>query len=77
MASWYDFAVSIQEEALARGLLTGAVPVHAIPTSEYPTPARRPSYSVLDKSETTRVLGITPLHWQANLRLMLDEMANA
>ena len=77
VASWYDFAVSIQEEALARGLLTGAVPVHAIPTSEYPTPARRPSYSVLDKSETTRVLGITPLHWQANLRLMLDEMANA
>ena len=77
VASWYDFAVSIQEEALVRGLLTSAVPVRAIPTSEYPKAARRPSYSVLDKSETTRVLGITPLHWQANLRLMLDEMANA
>jgi len=77
VASWYDFAVAIQEEAIVRGMLTSAVPIHAIATSEYPTPARRPSYSVLDKTETTRVLGVIPLHWRVNLRLMLDELANA
>ena len=50
VASWYDFAVAIQEEALARGLLERAVPVEPIRTEDYPTPARRPAYSVLDKS---------------------------
>lgn len=77
VASWYDFAVAIQEEALTRRLLTRAVPVRAIPTTEYPTPARRPSFSVLDKSDTVSALGVTPTHWRANLRLMLDELANA
>jgi len=77
VASWYDFAVAIQEEALARGLLSRAAPVHAIATSDYPTAAQRPSYSVLDKTETTRLLGVTPVHWRANLRLMLDELSHA
>jgi dTDP-4-dehydrorhamnose reductase len=77
VASWYDFALAIQEEAVMRGLLTRAVPVHAIPTSAYPTPARRPSYSVLDKSETTKALGSSPVHWRLNLRQMLDELAHA
>ncbi len=77
VASWYDFAVAIQEEALTRGLLSRAVPVHAIATADYPTTARRPSFSVLDKTETTRLLGVTPVHWRANLRIMLDELANA
>jgi dTDP-4-dehydrorhamnose reductase len=74
VASWYDFAVAIQEEALGRGLLERSVPVHAIATSEYPTPAARPSYSVLDKSDTTRLLGVEPTHWRVNLRQMLDEV---
>jgi dTDP-4-dehydrorhamnose reductase len=77
VASWYDFAVAIQEEAVVRGLLSRTVPVAAITTLDYPTPARRPSYSVLDKSETTRVLGEVPVHWRANLRQMLGEMADA
>jgi dTDP-4-dehydrorhamnose reductase len=77
VASWYDFAVAIQEEALTRRLLSRAVPIFAIPTTTYPTPARRPSYSVLDKSETTRLLDITPVHWRINLRHMLDELAHA
>jgi len=77
VASWYDFAVAIQEEALVRGLLSRAAPVHPIATSDYPTPARRPSYSVLDKTETTRLLGVTPVHWRVNLRLMLDELSHA
>ena len=70
-ASWYDFAVAIQEEALAAGLLDKAVPVIPIPTSAYPTPARRPFYSVLDKSSTIDVLGSPAPHWRTNLRRMM------
>jgi len=77
VAGRYDFAVAIQEEALALGLLTRAVPVSAITTDDYPTPARRPSYSVLDKTDTTRALGETPRHWRANLRQMLGELTDA
>lgn len=50
VASWYDFAVAIQDLALQSGLLQEAIPVNPIPTAAYPTPAKRPHYSVLDKS---------------------------
>ncbi len=73
-ASWYDFAVAIQEEAVTAGLLGQAVPVIPIATADFPTPARRPSYSVLDKSSTFAALGGPTPHWRANLRLMLNEI---
>lgn len=72
-ASWYDFAVAIQEEALARGLLTRAVPVEPIATADYPTPAMRPAYSVLDKSATAALIGAAP-HWRVQLRRMIEEL---
>jgi len=74
VASWYDFAVAIQEEAITRGLLKRAVPVVPISSAEYPTPAKRPAFSVLN-SESTRALVSAPaLHWRQNLRKMLDEL---
>jgi len=73
-ASWYDFAVAIQEEALALGLLDEAVPVIPIATADFPTPAKRPSYSVLDKRVTYAALGKPAPHWRVNLRLMLNEI---
>lgn len=73
-ASWYDFAVAIHEEALALGLLEAAVPIIPIGTDEFPTPARRPSYSVLDKRSTYTHLGKPASHWRENLRLMLKEI---
>ncbi len=73
-ASWYDFAVAIQEEGLAAGLLHKAVPVIPITTAEFPTPAPRPSYSVLDKQSTFAALGQPAPHWRANLRLMIEEI---
>jgi len=78
VASWYDFAVAIQEEALARGLLTRSIPIKPISTAEYarqsPTKVARPALSVLDLHSTKEILGIEPLHWRANLRAMLDEL---
>jgi len=71
VASWYDFAVAIQEEAMSLNLLERAVPIRPIGTAEYPTPATRPPYSVLDKSQTWAALGSTPPHWRNNLRAVL------
>jgi dTDP-4-dehydrorhamnose reductase len=76
-ASWYDFAVAIQEEGLQLDLLNRQIPIRPIPSSEYPTPAKRPSYSVLDKSATWRALEDTAPHWRASLRAMLSELAHA
>lgn len=75
VASWYDFAVAIQEEALACGLLKREVPVRPIGTLDYPTPARRPSYSVLDTSATSAALHRAPAHWRVNLRRMLHDLS--
>jgi dTDP-4-dehydrorhamnose reductase len=77
VASWYDFAVAIQEEALERKLLDRPIPIRAIATRDYPTLARRPVYSVLDKRRTAEALGHSPLHWRTSLRTMLDELARA
>lgn len=74
VASWYDFAVAILEEALALGLLSSAVPVIPIRTVDYPTPARRPAYSVLDKSATFALIG-PARHWRVELREALGRVA--
>ena len=74
VASWYDFAVAIQEEALARGLLPRAVPVTPIPSAAYPTRARRPAFSVLDTAATRALIKVPARHWRHNLRAMLDEI---
>jgi dTDP-4-dehydrorhamnose reductase len=75
VASWYDFAVAIQEEALAAGLLHRAVPVRPLRTEEFPTAAARPAFSVLEKGGSWTALGRTPPHWRVNLRHMLQGMA--
>jgi dTDP-4-dehydrorhamnose reductase len=76
VASRYDFAVAIAEEAAAVGLLSPQVEVVPIATEQYPTPARRPRYSVLDKSSLTAV-GVRPMHWRVALRAVLREIGNA
>ena len=74
VASWYDFAVAIQEEARALGLSNRPVPIRPIRTDEFPTAARRPPYSLLDKTTTWSALQITVLHWRDALRAMLREL---
>ena len=74
VASWYDFAVAIQDEALTRGLLNRAVPVIPISSADYPTKARRPAFSVLDTVGTRAAIHVPARHWRHNLRTMLDEL---
>ena len=73
VASWYDFAVAIQEEAIAEGLLRHAIPINPVPTTAYPTPASRPAFSLLDSSKTRELLQDSHTHWRVNLRKMLKE----
>jgi dTDP-4-dehydrorhamnose reductase len=77
VVSWYDFAVAIAEEAQAGGLLKSKPEVQAITTADYPTPARRPAYSVLDRSSTEAALALRPAPWRENLKKMLKELKDA
>lgn len=75
VVTWHEFAVAIAEEAHALGLITRIPTIRAITSAEYPTPARRPAYSLLDCSATRAFLGDAPVPWRDNLRLMLNEEA--
>jgi dTDP-4-dehydrorhamnose reductase len=77
VATWYDFAVAIAEEATSIGLLTTDVAVAPIATEEYPTPARRPKFSVLDTRSSARAIDLAPPHWRVELRSVLRSMAHA
>lgn len=65
--SWYDFAVAI------RDFRSFDCQVKPIPTSAYPTPARRPKYSLLDKSKIKAVFAVEVPHWEISLAKMLAE----
>lgn len=73
VASWYDFALAIQEIAIQKGMLDNVIPILPIPSSQYPTPAKRPHYSVLDKTVTREAFSsCNPTHWRKQLSTMLD-----
>jgi dTDP-4-dehydrorhamnose reductase len=61
VASWYDFAIAIRDIA---GLKTKIIPIE---TSEYPTPAIRPKYSVLNKKKVKDTFGIEIPYWRDSL----------
>jgi dTDP-4-dehydrorhamnose reductase len=66
--SWHGFAEAIFDEAIAAGQLVRKPVVHAIPTSEYPTPARRPAWSVLDTGSLRQTYGVVLPDWREALR---------
>jgi dTDP-4-dehydrorhamnose reductase len=73
VCSWYDFAIAIFEEAAALGFPLQVQRVVPITTAEYPTPAKRPAYSVLSHRKISAVMGTHPPHWRQSLRLMLKD----
>ncbi|MEL1246026.1 dTDP-4-dehydrorhamnose reductase [Flavobacterium sp. DGU11] len=60
-ATWYDFAKKIFD------INNIAIDLRQIPTSAYPTPAKRPEYSVLDKSKIKKVFGLDIQDWETAL----------
>jgi dTDP-4-dehydrorhamnose reductase len=77
VASWFDVAVVVAETLQAFGRLPEGAGVAPISTAEYPTAARRPSYSVLDKHESWRAIGFTASHWRLGVIASTSELLNA
>lgn len=73
-ASWYDFALAIQQAAHSSGLLDKMIPLRGITSEDYPTAAARPKYSVLDCSASRDALDLCPADWRVNLHQMLEEL---
>ena len=72
--SWHGFAEAIFAGAVERGLLPRAPEVEAIATADYPTPAARPAYSVLDTTKVRRDFGIELPGWREGLGHVLDAL---
>jgi len=68
MINWFEFAIEIKQ------YLGADCEVNAIPTSDYPTPAKRPAYSVLDKSKIKEVFGINIPEWDESLKVCLSKL---
>lgn len=64
--SWYDFAIEIKR------LINSHTIIHPIPTSAYPTPAKRPAFSLLDKAKIKAAFGYIPPHWKESLVKCVD-----
>jgi dTDP-4-dehydrorhamnose reductase len=73
-ASWYDLAARIFVNMDRRGLPTPVL--KAIPSSQYPTPAKRPSNSRLSTLAIQRDFGIKPRHWHDAIDAILVERFN-
>lgn len=71
--SWFEFAQAIVDVGLDKKLLASAPRVTGIPSSAYPTPAKRPANSILEPSEALGTLGIR-FDWRAGLERSLDRM---
>lgn len=66
--SWFDFAVAIRD-------LSGLqCRVHPIPSSQYPTPAKRPAYSVMDTAAIFSTFNLVPRNWKDSLRVCLSKL---
>jgi len=71
-ASWYDVSVAVGELAMELGLLEKAAKINPISTADYPTPASRPGYSLLDCQGSRQVLQLEAQPWRAALKDVLQ-----
>ena len=74
--TWHGFASAIIDGAHARGLLARAPRVIPVPSSEYPTPARRPAYSRLDTSALRAQWPVALPRWEEDLQRVLDGLVH-
>lgn len=66
--SWYDFATAIKE------IKRLDCKINPIPTTDYPTPAKRPKYSLLDKSKIKRTFKVEVPNWRESLERMITSL---
>jgi dTDP-4-dehydrorhamnose reductase len=73
--SWHGFAQAIFEEAAEAGVTTRRPTVSPIASSEFPTPAKRPAYSVLDTTSFATTFGYPLADWRDGLRAVLGQLS--
>lgn len=66
--SWFDFANEIKK------LISSSCAVNALTTEQFPTPAKRPRYSVLDKTKIQQTFSIQLKHWKESLKHCIDKL---
>ena len=71
IASWYDLAEAVTQISLEMGLISQASKIIPIKSNQFITKAIRPSFSVLDCSESFLALSQTPIHWRTELEKLL------
>lgn len=72
--SWYEFAVEIFAQAVALKLIEQSPALTPITTADYPTPAQRPAYSVLDNTKISQQLNNAQSDWKRELNLVLRQL---
>ena len=77
VASWFDVAVAVMDALGEAGKLPHGADVVPIATADYPTPARRPRFAVLDSHACWRTIGYTPPHWRHGVVASTHELLNA
>jgi dTDP-4-dehydrorhamnose reductase len=70
VATWYDFAVEIQRIAVENNMLSKSIPIIPIKSEQYPTPAMRPHFSLLDVSDSQGIK--QSKHWRVSLSNCFD-----
>ena len=73
VASWYDFAQAIYSLGIELGLVHNTCQINSITTADYPTPAQRPNFSVMDCQQSRKDFGFAR-HWREQLTMMLQEL---
>ncbi|WP_076537301.1 dTDP-4-dehydrorhamnose reductase [Shewanella sp. UCD-KL21] len=72
--SWYGLAKAIVDEASMQGKLLTVPTLKGIDTDDYPLPAKRPSYSVLDCQQIKMAWGIDTCDWQASIKTLVNNL---
>lgn len=74
-ASWYDFACEIYRLGKEAGLIEGECEISPCSSDQYPTPAKRPAWSLLNKAKIERTYGFIPHNWEIELQHFIQDLA--
>ncbi|TRY30768.1 dTDP-4-dehydrorhamnose reductase [Aliiglaciecola sp. M165] len=72
--SWYEFALKIREFGIKYNILGNAAEIEPILSNKFNSLAKRPKYSVLDKSEIENKFGVVPRHWKEELEIVIKKL---